>query len=76
MGAQVQVQRLNHSAITPEGGQKTTWIKMMEKDLNLPTDTKLKPVRFQEILDLTQDRAIWRQECHRLVLAHANGRGD
>ena len=36
----------------------------------------MKQIRYQEVLDLTQDRATWRQECHRLMLAHANGRGD
>ncbi len=74
--ARIALDEANRKVRKPKGGQKTTWIKMMEKDLNLPTDTKLKPVRFQQILDLTQDRTMWRQECNRLMLAHANGRGD
>ncbi len=74
--ARVALEEANRKVRKPRGGQKMTWTKMIEKDLKIPKDNKMKQIRYQEVLDLTQDRATWRQECHRLMLAHANGRGD
>ncbi len=74
--ARVALEEANRKVRKPRGGQKITWTKMIEKDLKIPKDNKMKQIRYQEVLDLTQDRATWRQECHRLMLAHANGRGD
>ena len=41
-----------------KGGQKTTWIKNLEKDLN-----KLKLHPQESTTELTQDRSAWRKRC-------------
>ena len=68
--ARQALQEAKRKVKKPKGGQKLTWIKLIEKDFS-KTDVPL-----DQIPDLAQDRPRWRAFTNRLELAHANVRGD
>ena len=68
--ARQALQEANRKVKKPKGGQKLTWLKLMENDFSKAD------VPLDKLPGLAQDRPQWQAYTNRLMLAHANDRSD
>ena len=57
---------INTDTKKPRGGQRMTWMKCLQKDLNKANIT------LNQALDVSQDRAAWRQIVHKMRRSRSN----
>ena len=57
---------INTDTKKPRGGQRMTWMKCLQKDLNKANIT------LNQALDVSQDRAAWRQIVHKMRWSRSN----